>query len=532
MVHTPGVSDGHQAIPLVETKLHIPSPRQSLVARPRLQARLAPAADAKLVLVSAPAGFGKTTLVATWLRTVAGAGTAVAWLSLDERDNDPASFWSYVLAALEFAVPGLGTNARALLDSADTPPDAVLATLVNELHGLDREVVLVLDDFHAIDHHDIQNGVTYLLDHLPGRVHLVLTSRADPPLPLARLRVRGELVEIRAADLRFTAEEAAEYLNGAMGLELTAGDIATLEARTEGWIAALQLAALSIQGREDAASFIAGFAGDDRFIVDYLAGEVLQRQPESVRRFMLQTSVLDRLQGSLCDAITETTGGKAALEALDRENLFVIPLDDRREWYRYHHLFADVLRARLLEEDPDAPAELHRRAAAWFAAHDDPSSAIRHALGGRRRRPGRRARRVGAARAAPQPAGRDDAGLGAAHPRRRGARPAGARDRLRGRADVSRRAGPGRRTPARRRAVAGADTRGSRRGGHDRRRRGAGPDVAGRDRDVPRRARVDGRRHRRHRRPCATRARARAGRRRDGPGRRPRVARARGLVGG
>ena len=208
----------------------------------------------------------------------------------------------------------------------------------------------------------------------------MLTSRADPALPLARLRVRRGLVEIRAADLRFTAEEALAYLNGAMGLELTANDIATLEARTEGWIAALQLAALSMQGREDVAAFIAGFAGDDRFIVDDPAGEVLQRQPESVRRFMLQTSVLDRLQGSLCDAVTGATGGKAALDSLDRHNLFVIPLDDRREWYRYHHLFADVLRARLLDEDPEAPAELHRRASSWFADNGEPSDAIRHVL--------------------------------------------------------------------------------------------------------------------------------------------------------
>ena len=380
MLHTPGVSDDGQANPLVETKLHIPSPRRNLVTRPRLQARLASAADGKLILVSAPAGFGKTTLVTAWLGTAAGDGAAVAWLSLDERDNDPALFWSYVLAALESAVPGLGANARALLDSAGASPDAVLATLVNELHSVDRDVFLVLDDFHVIDHHDIQEGVTYLLDHLPERAHLVLTSRADPPLPLARLRVRGELVEIRAADLRFTTEEAAAYLNGAMGLELTADNISTLEARTEGWIAALQLAALSMQGREDVADFIAGFAGDDRFIVDYLAGEVLHRQPESVRRFLLQTSVLDRLEGSLCDAVTGETGGKAVLEALERENLFVVPLDDRREWYRYHHLFADVLRARFLDEDPHAPPELHRRAADWFAGHDDPSSAIRHTL--------------------------------------------------------------------------------------------------------------------------------------------------------
>ena len=368
------------ANPLIRTKLHVPSPRHNLVARRRLHERLTGTADAKLTLVSAPAGFGKTTVVAEWLGTVTDDGAAVAWLSLDEHDNDPALFWSYVLAALQMAVPGLGAGARALLDSADGPIEVVLATLVNELHGVDQDVALVLDDFHVIDHDEVQEGLTYLLEHLPERAHLVIVSRADPPLPLARLRARGELREIRAADLRFTAEEAADYLNGAMGLELTAADIRTLEARTEGWIAALQLAALSMQGRDDSTNFIAGFAGDDRFIIDYLAGEVLQRQPESVRRFLLQTSVLDRLQGSLCDAVTGTTGGKAELESLDRQNLFVIPLDDRREWYRYHHLFADVLRVRLLDEDPDAPVELHRRASAWYADRGEPSDAIRHAL--------------------------------------------------------------------------------------------------------------------------------------------------------
>jgi LuxR family maltose regulon positive regulatory protein len=369
-----------QSSPLVQTKLHLPTPRRNLVARPRLQARLAGSADAKLILVSAPAGFGKTTLVTSWLESVAAAGAAIAWLSLDERDNDPASFWSYVLAALGTALPAVGVNARALLDAAGAATDDVLATLVNELHAVDQDVVLVLDDFHVIDHNEVQQGLSYVLDHLPANTRLVVTSRADPALPLARLRVRGELVEIRAADLRFTTGEAAEYLNGTMGLALTAHDIDTLEARTEGWIAALQLAALSMRGRDDVAGFIAEFAGDDRFIVDYLAGEVLQRQPEAVRQFMLQTSVLERLSGSLCEAVTGTAGGKAALEALDRDNLFVVPLDDRREWYRYHHLFAEVLRTRLLEEAPGAPGELNRRASDWFAAHDEPSDAIRHAL--------------------------------------------------------------------------------------------------------------------------------------------------------
>jgi LuxR family maltose regulon positive regulatory protein len=371
------------ASPLVETKLHVPSSRRNVVARPRLQARLAGASGAKLVLVSAPAGFGKTTLVTEWLRTAGDAAGAVAWVSLDERDRDPASFWTYVLAALRRAVPGLGAGARGLLDAGSTPTDAVVATLLNELHGLDRDLALVLDDFHVVDHVDVQEGVAQLLEHLPERVQIVLATRVDPPLPLARLRARGELVELRAADLRFTGDEATAYLNGAMGLDLAADDLETLEARTEGWIAALQLAALSMQGRDDVRTFIAGFAGDDRFIVDYLVGEVLQRQPESVRRFLVETSVLDRLQGSLCDAVTGTTGGKAALEALDRENLFVIPLDDRREWYRYHHLFADVLRARLLDADPELPRELHRRASAWYADHGAPSDAVRHALAAR-----------------------------------------------------------------------------------------------------------------------------------------------------
>jgi LuxR family maltose regulon positive regulatory protein len=364
---------------LIETKLHVPAGRRALVARPRLLARLGEP-DAKLVLVSAPAGFGKTTLVRAWLATVSDRGGAVAWLSLDERDDEPARFWSYVLAALARAVPGLGAHAGTVLETEEAPTELLLGTLVNELRAVDRDVVLVLDDFHVIDDLRIHDQLAQLLDLLRERVQVVLTTRTDPALPVARLRARGELVEIRAADLRFTAAEAAEYLNGLMGLDLSATDVATLEQRTEGWIAALQLAALSMQGRDDVGTFIEGFAGDDRFVVDYLAGEVLERQPEAVRRFLLETSVLDRLHGSLCDAVTGGTGGRATLDDLDRQNLFVIPLDDRREWYRYHHLFADVLRARLIAEDPQAPARLHRRAGAWFAEHDAPADAVRHAI--------------------------------------------------------------------------------------------------------------------------------------------------------
>ena len=252
--------------------------------------------------------------------------------------------------------------------------------------------MLVLDDYHVLDARDVQDGMAFLLDHLPPQIHLVIGSRADPALPLARLRGRGELVEIRAADLRFTPGEAAAYLNEMMGLQLTAADVAALEGRTEGWIAALQLAALSLQGREDVAAFIDGFAGDDRYIVDFLAEEVLQRQPGHVQHFLLQTSILDRLSGPLCDAVTGQDGSKAKLAALERGNLFLVPLDDRRQWYRYHQLFADVLHARLLDEQPDDVPDLHRRASEWHERNDEPSEAIRHALAAgdfERARPGR-----------------------------------------------------------------------------------------------------------------------------------------------
>ena len=258
--------------------------------------------------------------------------------------------------------------------------DAVLAVLVNELGALIDDLDLVLDDYHLADGPRIAGDVSFLLEHLPPQVHLVISTRADPALPLARLRARGELVEIRAADLRFTVEEATDYLNGTAGLHLDAREIAILEARTEGWVAALQLAALSLDGRADPAAFIAGFAGDDRYVVDYLVEEVLDRQSADVRAFLLRTCVLDRLSGALCDAVTGSGASKARLEALERSNLFVVGLDDRRQWYRYHHLFAEVLRAHLLEERPDEVAGLHRRAAEWYAAAGEPVPAVRHAL--------------------------------------------------------------------------------------------------------------------------------------------------------
>jgi LuxR family maltose regulon positive regulatory protein len=307
----------------------------------------------------------------------------VAWLSLDQRDNDPALFWTYLLGALNTAGQGVGASALSLLQSHQPPSEAALATLLNDLDALSNDVVLVLDDYHVIEARDVQDGMAFLLEHLPPQIHLVIASRADPALPLARLRGRGELVEIRATDLRFTPDEAASYLNQVMGLVLTAADVAALEERTEGWIAALQLAALSLQGREDMAAFIAGFAGDDRYIVDYLAEEVLQRQPEHVHHFLLQTSILDRLSGPLCDAVTGQEGGKAKLAALERGNLFLAPLDSRRQWYRYHQLFADVLQAHLVDEQPGDVPDLHLRASAWFEQNGEPAEAIRHALAAR-----------------------------------------------------------------------------------------------------------------------------------------------------
>ena len=368
------------AAPLLETKFHLPRRRRGLVARARLNERLSLGAESALTLVSAPAGFGKTTLLAEWLAAASVDGRSAAWLSLDQRDNDPVLFWTYLITALRTAAPGVGEGALALLHSPQPPIEAVLALLLNDLDTVENDVVLVLDDFHLVDARDVQEGMAFLLEHLPPQTHLIIAGRADPALPLARLRARGELVEIRAAELRFTPDEAAAYLNEVMGLALTAQNVAALEGRTEGWIAALQLAALSLRGRADVASFIAGFAGDDRYIVDYLAEEVLNRQPDEVQRFLLQTSILDRLTGPLCDAVTGQEGGKAMLAALERGNLFLVALDDRRQWYRYHQLFADVLHAHLLDEQSDHVADLHGRASIWYEHNNEPSGAIRHAL--------------------------------------------------------------------------------------------------------------------------------------------------------
>ena len=366
-------------VPLIRTKLYVPQERHVLVARSRLEDRLGGSARPRLTVVSGPAGFGKTTLLATWARSSAAAGRPVAWVSLEETEQQPASFWTYVVTALDAAAPGTGLALLPLLQGPHPAMESVLATLLNDLGDLPDGMDLVLDDYHLVDGPGIAADMTFLLEHLPPDVQLVIGTRADPDLPLARLRARGELVEVRATDLRFTLEEVAAYLDTVAGLDLEAPEIAALEARTEGWVAALQLAALSLRGREDPADFIAGFAGNDRYVVDYLVEEVLGRQPEALRAFLLDTSILDRLSGPLCDAVTGGSDGKAVLESLERSNLFVIALDDGRHWYRYHHLFAEVLRAHLIEERPHDLASLHRRAAQWYAAAGEPLPAVRHA---------------------------------------------------------------------------------------------------------------------------------------------------------
>ncbi len=378
---------------LVETKLLLPRPRGQVVARPRLTDLLLGGSQVPVTLISAPAGFGKTTLLASWF-AIAPSGPdddhPVAWVSLDERDRGAASFWTHVLLALDRAVPGAAAAALTLLQSGQAPVQTVLAGVVNELSVRPGDVTLVLDDYHLADGVDVADGMTFLVDHLPPQLRLVIGTRADPALPLSRLRARGELVEIRATDLRFTGEEVTRYLNDLNGFELTAADLGALEVRTEGWVAALQLAALSLRDRDDRddrTRFVAGFAGDDRFVVDYLADEVLGRQPDDVRRFLLDTSILDRLTGPLCDAVSPADGrtgrtGRAMLESLDRANLFLVPLDGQRSWYRYHHLFGDVLHAHLLDERPGDVVDLHRRAAGWYAEAGQTEAAVRHALAG------------------------------------------------------------------------------------------------------------------------------------------------------
>ena len=367
---------------LIDTKFFVPRLRRGHVSRPAPLRHLEEAVDGRLTLVSAPAGFGKTTLLAEWLMASQNADRRFGWLSLDDRDRDPATFLRYVVAALQHAVPGIGAAALELLASSPSAMEAALTALVNDLAATPNEVWLVLDDYHLVDAPVIGEAMTFLLDHLPAHAHLVIGTRADPGLPLPRLRARGQLVEVRAADLRFTQEEATAYL-AASGAELAPDDVAALAARTEGWIAALQLAAHSLRGRSDASEFVRRFAGDDRYVVDYLLEEVLARQPERVRNFLLRTSVLTRLSAPLCDALLERNDSDELLDAMERSNLFLVALDDRRGWFRYHHLFADVLRARLTAEQPHEVAALHDRASRWYERQGLRHEAIEHALAGR-----------------------------------------------------------------------------------------------------------------------------------------------------
>jgi LuxR family maltose regulon positive regulatory protein len=370
--------NGAMMAPVLATKLFIPPLRPNAVLRTSLIARLNEGLHRKLTLISAPAGFGKTSLTSAW---IGGCGRPAAWLSLDNADNNPSRFLAYVVAALQTIAPTIGADVVALLQSPQPPPiDGLLPLLLNQIATLPQPVILVLDDYHVLESRPIDQALAFLVERLPSQLHLVITTREDPSLPLARLRARGHMTELRAADLRFTSSEAAAFLTETMGLSLSAQDITALEDRTEGWIAGLQLAALSMQVRTDIPAFIQAFAGGHRYILDYLLDEVLQCQPEEIRNFLIQTAILDRLYGPLCDAVTGQSGSSARLEALHRGNFFIVPLDDTRHWYRYHHLFSDVLAAQLRAEQPDLLTTLHQRASLWYEQQGVAADAIRHAL--------------------------------------------------------------------------------------------------------------------------------------------------------
>ena len=367
--------------PLLETKFRIPAAPLESIPRARLTKRLDDGLDRKLILVSAPAGFGKTTLLVKW---AAACGASVAWLSLDDSDNDPARFTNYLQAALRAAgvdleehTPGEGWASGSL--------DTFLTALLNQITAGPGQIVLVLDDYHLITAETVHDAVGFLLDHMPARMHIAIATRADPPLPVARLRGRGQLCEIRLSDLRFTPDETMAFLGEVMGLALSDTDITALATRTEGWIAGLQMAGLSLQGRDNASQFIADFAGSNRYILDYLLEEVLDREPEHVQTFLLRTSILERLCVPLCDAVLGIAApsfydSRSILEHIEHANLFLVPLDEHREWYRYHRLFSDLLQQRLAQTETDTIPELHRRASRWFEENGWVSAAIEHAL--------------------------------------------------------------------------------------------------------------------------------------------------------
>lgn len=366
--------------PLLATKLYIPPPRSKVVLRSRLVERLNDGLRRKLTLISAAAGFGKTTLVSEW---AAACDRPAAWLSLDEGDSDPIRFLTYFVAALRTVAPDVGDGVMGILQAPQQPSiEPILTILVNEISAQAGDFLLILDDYHVIDSQPVDRALAFLLKHQPPQMHLVIVTREDPQLPLSQLRARGELTELRVTDLRFTRAEAAEFLNQVMGLNLSAEHIATLETRTEGWIAGLQLAALSMHGQTDRGGFIQAFTGSHHFVLDYLIEEVLHQQPEAIQTFLLRTAILDRMCGALCDAVLgdPTASGQKTLEYLERANLFIIPLDDERRWYRYHHLFADLLRQRLQQSMASSGVDdLHARASQWYEDNGLEIEAFHHA---------------------------------------------------------------------------------------------------------------------------------------------------------
>lgn len=363
---------------VLATKLYIPKLAAESVARPRLTEQLNQGLAGDLTLVSAPAGYGKSTLVAAWIKE---AGHAACWLSLDARDSDPERFLRHFVAALKTISTDIGTNIVDWLDSPQLPPlDALITDLLNDITTIEHEFLFVLDDYHTIDNPEIDEALIFILDNQPLQMHLVITTREDPSFALSRMRARGKLSEIRISDLRFTETETADFLNRTMQLDLDSEAVATLDSRTEGWIVGLQLAAISMAGLSDKDTFLRSFTGSHRFILDYLVEEVLQRQPEAVRNFLFQTSILDRLNGALCDAVTEGVDGQSMLERLERSNMLILPLDEQREWYRYHHLFGDVLKTYAIRQFPDQVSHWHDRASSWFGRNGFRADAIRYAF--------------------------------------------------------------------------------------------------------------------------------------------------------
>jgi LuxR family transcriptional regulator, maltose regulon positive regulatory protein len=377
---SPAEAVGSQRPELVWGKLRPPALRAGLIPRADLVSLLQTGLAAKLCLLDAPAGFGKTTLLGQW--RMAAGGRRVAWVSMDEGDNDPTRLWGHVVEALRTVEPGVGAAALETLHRPSADLDrVVLPGLLNDLQAVGSPLFLVLDDYHLVTNPACHRTLSFFLERLPAGVHVAMSARADPQLPLARMRARGELAEIRVAELRFTREEASALLNASMGLQLAADEVERLTERTEGWAAGLVLAGLSLHGRQDTDAFIASFQGDNRHVADYLTTKVLDRQPEEIQTFLLRASILEQLSGPLCDAVLETEGCTELLADLDRANLFLMPLDDRREWYRYHRLFAQLLRLELARRDPALVPVLHRRAAAWHRQAGNADEAIYHASG-------------------------------------------------------------------------------------------------------------------------------------------------------